>query len=369
MFYYVKGVTKWDFRQKVWDYMEEKNLANFPRPVHHRIPNFKARKTLLVPTPRLKRGLFNKIVPPPGASKEILRMCSTAQGVRDFSVPVGLDAEVRVDLVVVGSVAVSEKGWRIGKGEGFADLEYSMMVSMGAVDENTVVVTTVHDCQLLDIPEELMDNHDLTVDYILTPSQVIKTDCKHLKPQGIIWSKVDSEMMEKIPILKNLQFREKKAGKDVTLKDERLTEGKDLQKLSDKRMGGNATKIKSNPIEITRNSEASEEQTESDCKTQLNAPSRVTAVYIGNIPHSMRVSELKSILRGHNAVPLHLNWQGAQHRAFLDYKDEVTAEEAVTSLAGLSISGSTIRVELAKSQRGNRSRSQTTEKAGKQPLA
>ncbi|XP_067905221.1 methenyltetrahydrofolate synthase domain-containing protein isoform X1 [Heterodontus francisci] len=389
------GVSKWDIRQKVWDYMEENNLANFPRPVHHRIPNFKgahdacnkiknldcfikmrevkvdpdkplegvrlatlqARKTLLVPTPRLRTGLFNKIVPPHGASKEVLRVCSTAQGVKDFSVPVGLDATVRVDLVVVGSVAVSDKGWRIGKGEGFADLEYAMMVSMGAVDENTVIVTTVHDCQLLDIPEELMDNHDLTVDYILTPTQVIGTNCKRSKPQGIIWSKVDSEMMEKIPILKSLHFREKKAGKDVTLKDERFTEKKELPKFSNKRMSlgksGNTTKIKADPIKMTRNSEASEEQIETGREMQCNAPSRVTTVYMGNIPHSLRVSELKNILRDHNAVPLRLNWQGAQHRAFLDYKGEVTAEEAVTSLAGLSISGSVIRVELAKSQRGS----------------
>lgn len=36
------GASKWDIRHKVWDYMEEKNLANFPRPVHNRIPNFKA---------------------------------------------------------------------------------------------------------------------------------------------------------------------------------------------------------------------------------------------------------------------------------------------------------------------------------------
>ena len=32
------------------------------------------------------------------------------QGVKEFSVPIGLDARVQVDLVVVGSVAVSEKG-------------------------------------------------------------------------------------------------------------------------------------------------------------------------------------------------------------------------------------------------------------------
>jgi len=39
-------------------------------------------------------------------------------------------------------------GWRIGKGEGYADMEYAMMVSMGAVTEDTPVITIVHDCQV-----------------------------------------------------------------------------------------------------------------------------------------------------------------------------------------------------------------------------
>lgn len=39
-------------------------------------------------------------------------------------------------------------GFRIGKGEGFADMEYGMMASMGAVNDSTVVVTIVHDCQV-----------------------------------------------------------------------------------------------------------------------------------------------------------------------------------------------------------------------------
>ncbi|XP_078257888.1 methenyltetrahydrofolate synthase domain-containing protein isoform X2 [Rhinoraja longicauda] len=403
------GVTKWDIRQKIWDFMEKNNLANFPRPVHHRIPNFKgaaqaagnlpslrefknapivkvnpdkpqekvrllvleARKTLLVPTPRLRKGLFNKIVPPPGAAKEIVRVCSTAQGVKDFSVPVRLDAKVHIDLVVVGSVAVSKNGWRIGKGEGFADLEYAMMVSLGNIDENTVVVTTVHDCQLLDIPEELMDNHDLIVDYILTPTQVITTNCKRPKPQGIIWSKVDLEMMQKIPILKTFYSREKQEGKDVTLKDERCIEEKELQKLSGERMprkSANATRLKNDPFEKTGSCDKCEEEAECDSKAQSNATSRVTAVYMGNIPPSLRVSELKNILRDRNVAPLRLNWQGAQHRAFLDYKDEITAEAAVTSLAGLSVSGSIIRVEFAKHQGDNRFRSQTNARVNRQSL-
>lgn len=32
------------------------------------------------------------------------------QGIKEYSVPVGLEGKAQVDLVVVGSVAVSEKG-------------------------------------------------------------------------------------------------------------------------------------------------------------------------------------------------------------------------------------------------------------------
>lgn len=38
------GASKGDIREKVWDYLEASGLAEFPRPVHHRIPNFKVRR-------------------------------------------------------------------------------------------------------------------------------------------------------------------------------------------------------------------------------------------------------------------------------------------------------------------------------------
>ncbi|XP_019228204.1 PREDICTED: 5-formyltetrahydrofolate cyclo-ligase-like protein COG0212 [Nicotiana attenuata] len=31
---------KWVIRKRIWDLMEGQNIAQFPRPVHHRIPNF-----------------------------------------------------------------------------------------------------------------------------------------------------------------------------------------------------------------------------------------------------------------------------------------------------------------------------------------
>lgn len=39
-------------------------------------------------------------------------------------------------------------GYRIGKGEGFSDLEYALMAENGIVSDETVIVTTVHDEQV-----------------------------------------------------------------------------------------------------------------------------------------------------------------------------------------------------------------------------
>ncbi|XP_049560032.1 methenyltetrahydrofolate synthase domain-containing protein isoform X6 [Orcinus orca] len=349
------GVSKQDIREQIWDYMEARNLADFPRPVHHRIPNFKAfkmartikvnpdapqknarffvlnsKKTLLVPTPRLRTGLFNKITPPPGATKDILRKCATSQGVRNYSTPVGLDSRVLVDLVVVGSVAVSEKGWRIGKGEGYADLEYAMMVSMGAVSQGTPVVTIVHDCQVVDIPETLLEDHDLTVDYILTPTRVITTGCERPKPTGIVWSKISCEMMGKMPVLRSLRCREEQAGKDVTLRDTHRGLPRARAALSTVR----------SPRELP--------SLESGSWQGDDVPS--STVYVGNLPRDARVSELKRALSARGAAPSRLTWQGPQRRAFLHYRDLAEAWQAISRLQGFCLGANTVRVALARHQ-------------------
>ena len=82
-------------------------------------------------------------------------------------------------------------GLRIGKGEGFADLEWAMMMAMGAVTKDTIVITTVQDCQVVDIPESLIEDHDLTVDYIVTQTEIINCRNRRPKPSGIIWSKLE----------------------------------------------------------------------------------------------------------------------------------------------------------------------------------
>ncbi|XP_027015033.1 methenyltetrahydrofolate synthase domain-containing protein isoform X1 [Tachysurus fulvidraco] len=385
-----KEANKWDIRLKVWDYIETKDLATFPRPVHHRIPNFKgaqgacrkmvgfdfftkisevkvdpdkplegarlatlqAGKTLLVPTPRLRTGLFNRIVPPHGATKEDLRVCSTSRGVKEFSVPVGLDSRIHVDLVVVGSVAVSEKGYRIGKGEGFADMEYAMMVSMGAVNESTVVVTVVHDCQVVDIPEGLTESHDLTVDYILTPSRIIKTECRIPKPQGIIWSKLDTEMLEKIPILKKLRAFEQKAGKDVTLKVSSAESVKIKQGYKPKHEPNPNYASEPDPRQDGSLSASGSGEEPDVSRERPRAP--VNTLYLGGLPAGLRVSELKGFLRERDVLPVRLIWQGAQRRAFLEYADERASDQALDILQGLCVNGHVLHIERAKHQKSFR---------------
>ena len=86
------------------------------------------RKELLVPTPRLKKGLFNRLKNS-GENKKDLRSLASRKGIDSLSIPVSLDERISIDLVVLGSVAVDKLGHRIGKGEGFADLEFALAVS------------------------------------------------------------------------------------------------------------------------------------------------------------------------------------------------------------------------------------------------
>ena len=139
--------SKKEIRDKIWEYINKYELANFPTPVTDRIPNFKgadiasekihqlksfesakvvrvnqdkpqegvryhtmkSQKDLLVQTPRQKNGLFYKIVPPTD-SEEDLKKCATQQGVRYHREAITLENQVKIDVIICGSVAVSKKG-------------------------------------------------------------------------------------------------------------------------------------------------------------------------------------------------------------------------------------------------------------------
>jgi len=171
-------------------------------------------KTLLTPQPRLRTGFFSSltadaVLAQAGAgdrAAQLLGACSS-KGAAKYGRPVALGDSLRVDLVVVGSVAVAPSGCRIGKGEGFAELELGVLGTMGAVDASTPVVTAVHDCQVLsdaEIPAGAMLPWDTPVDVIVTPTRVIRTGARRVDPR-ILWERLSPQKLAGIRVLQQLR--------------------------------------------------------------------------------------------------------------------------------------------------------------------
>lgn len=232
-------MDKQEIRERIWKLLEDKNIATFPRPVYGRIPNFKGSeraaemlaktkefqmaqiikvnpdspqrpvrelalrmcKIVIVPTPRL-RGEFFLLDP-----KRITdyRYASTIQGFTKLGERIDIFNISKIDMIVAGSVAVTLTGERIGKGEGYSELEFAMLRELGKVDENVPIATTVHEAQIVDyIPYEV---YDLTLDIIATPERVIYTHRSRGRPKGIYTEYLSREKIEETPFLKQFLIK------------------------------------------------------------------------------------------------------------------------------------------------------------------
>ncbi|WP_313693417.1 5-formyltetrahydrofolate cyclo-ligase [Halorarum halobium] len=232
-------MEKQPLRERVWDALEASGEARFPFPPHGRIPNFagaadardrltatdewadagtlkcnpdapqlpvrraalRAGKTVYVAVPRLREEHpFLRLSP-----EEVpdVDEATTVSGSAEHGVPVGPDEVPHVDLIVSGSVAVTESGGRVGKGEGFADLEFAVLTELGAADSDTTVATTVHGMQVVDDDVEL-DAHDVPLDLVCTPERTIRPD-RGPRPAGIDWDALDEEKLAEIPVLERLR--------------------------------------------------------------------------------------------------------------------------------------------------------------------
>jgi 5-formyltetrahydrofolate cyclo-ligase len=135
------------------------------------------------------------------------RQAASIKGASRHGQLVTLDDLEPVDLAVVGCVAVSADGVRLGKGGGFSDLEYGLAYEAGLIDERTAMVTTVHELQIVAsgrIPET---DHDFRLDVIVTPERVI--NCRggrrrNVRP-GIRWEELTDAKIEAIPVLRRLR--------------------------------------------------------------------------------------------------------------------------------------------------------------------
>ena len=163
-------------------------------------------KLLYMAVPRLKdERVFIELDP---ARPEVEpRKASTISGAFKVGRPVYVGEMQPVDLVLSGSVAVNRQGVRIGKGGGFADLEYGLAAAAGILTPDTPVITTVHPMQVLD--EELpWTQHDVPLDIVVTVDEVIRCtgDRASLpRPSGIYWDDLDERKIRSIPLLVKLR--------------------------------------------------------------------------------------------------------------------------------------------------------------------
>ncbi len=132
---------KREIRERTWKYLEDNNLARFPRPVFNRIPNFvgaaqaatrihelsafkkaeavkvnpdapqsyvrrivlEEEKTLLMPTPRLTSGFLR--LDPKRISGDMIRKAISISRAFKIAERISLSDLPRIDLIVAGSVA------------------------------------------------------------------------------------------------------------------------------------------------------------------------------------------------------------------------------------------------------------------------
>ncbi len=229
------GKDKQAVRERVWSLLERRGASRFPG-ARGRIPNFvgaeaaaerlaslrewrdarvlKANpdapqlpvralalsegKVVYMAVPRLADARpFIRL--DPSKLRAAPRRAASIKGASSAGQKVGVGQVDRIDLVICGSVAVDRRGARGGKGGGFSDLEFGLLVEEGLVDDETVIATTVHPLQVIDgrLPET---DHDFRVDLIVTPEATIRTR-RSQRPHGILWDHLEAEKTAQIPAL------------------------------------------------------------------------------------------------------------------------------------------------------------------------
>jgi 5-formyltetrahydrofolate cyclo-ligase len=159
-------------------------------------------KTVYMAVPRLAEAEPFFALDPDNLS-DPPRKAASISGATRSARRVALDDASPVDLVVMGCVAAGEDGARLGKGGGFADLEFALAGAAGLIGPDTVVAATVHELQVRPAGEIPVTGHDVPLDLVITPERVI--DCRSVrKPRpvgGLRWAELTEEKIAAIPLL------------------------------------------------------------------------------------------------------------------------------------------------------------------------
>ena len=234
-------MDKAELRQWIWDLLEREGVVRFPG-AQGRIPNFDGAeeaarrlaglpvwwaakaikcnpdspqrpvrllalrddKVVYMAVPRLREARPFIELDPARLRRKLgddLGRASTIRGAFRYGRPLRLEEMLPIDLVVAGSVAVTWDGARLGKGGGYSDLEFALARQAGLIGETTTVVSTVHALQVIERPIP-MTRHDVALDHIATPQEVIATEQCYGQPAGIYWDELPAEKLDAIPVLR-----------------------------------------------------------------------------------------------------------------------------------------------------------------------
>jgi 5-formyltetrahydrofolate cyclo-ligase len=227
-------------RERVWRLLERRGAARFPG-ARGRIPNFRGAEAAaerLAALPEWRRARTIKVNPDapqlpvraralaegktvymavprlrdarpflrldPSHLRVPVRRAASIRGAAEAGRPVRVSQVGQIDLVVCGTVAVNRGGVRIGKGGGYSDLEFGLLVEAGTIGDRTPIVTTVHPLQVLDDRDLPRTEHDFRVDIVITADRVLR--CRRARrPRGILWDHLDEDRIAEIPALGTLQ--------------------------------------------------------------------------------------------------------------------------------------------------------------------
>ena len=135
------------------------------------------------------------------------RYAATLDGMDHYSESLSMEELSKgplISLLVTGGSAVSSNGVRFGKGHGYFDLEWAMLSEIGRVNETTEIVDVVHDCQIVD--EILVgEDHDVPVDWIVSPTKTIRVEASGRKLGRIRWEMLEESPLGLIPPIKELR--------------------------------------------------------------------------------------------------------------------------------------------------------------------
>jgi 5-formyltetrahydrofolate cyclo-ligase len=162
-------------------------------------------KIVVMAVPRLRDPHPFRVLDPRKLSKKAIREAATIKGALRHGRVTAPEEIPEVDFVLCGSVAVNLDGARIGKGGGFSDLEFGILVDAEKIDHQTTVATTVHPIQIL--RESLRATaHDLPIDVIATLRAVIDVEREYSRPSGILWDHLQPPQIHEIPILERMGY-------------------------------------------------------------------------------------------------------------------------------------------------------------------